>query len=1816
MRDNRRAAACLQILLYLHLIFFHTFLFSFSASAEETPAVITVNKEAKKTINTDQQSGDEQEKEIAAGISSAGAMLSQDDRMDAVINGMVNQSTGKVTEELQQWLQQFGTARINIGVDRQLDLSSGDLDFLLPVYNQDQHLFFTQTGVRRNDDRNIMNLGVGYRYFAKNWMWGVNTFYDQQLSQNTHQRVGIGGELGWDYVKLSANSYLRISDWKNSAAYMDEEERVANGYDARVEGYLPAWPQLGMQLIWEQYYGKHVGLFGNDKDQRQHNPYAVTAGLNYTPFPLISFGVNQKAGKGDKHDTRADLNVNWVMGMPFVDQIDMDSVKEHRTLRGGRLDLVNRNNNIVLEYRKKETISLSLPNNIEGEESETLPIAVKVSTKHPLSQIIWHDAGLISHGGKIINTDGAWSIVLPYYEQDGAENNIYVISATAYDVKGNQSDTAYISVAVKGYNILTATTLTTTTSSSLLADGVSSTPVTLTIMSGSGKPISGVESQLSTQLIHPVNAKITTLKRAVSASADGENITPFKEQSPGIYTCAYTSGKTAGTVIIQPKYNNTLLSKATVKLVAVNSLAKFTQLDAVKTTALANGQDVITLQAHIVNAQNEPAEGVAIQWQSSNANALLSATHNVSDAQGNASVSLTSDQVLNTLVSAELENGESVKSPDLQFTADAQTAKVVQLTAEKKIAKANGHDVITLSAVVKDASNHPLAGQSVKWEVSSSSITAQLSQSQTTTDDKGVATVALTSTQAGDVAISASTGTSAAIDSGTLSFVADSDSAVLGAVTADKLSGLADGADVITLKVKVEDAEKNPVPGAKINWATASTTAQLSADFSLSGNDGVAMIDVTSTTVEALQISAKMAQQTQTSAQLSFTADSTTAKVKLLQADSLHATANDDDAITLTASVVDASDHPVAAAPLHWTIVEGQGVLSQSQTTTDAQGESAITLSSADVGKIVVSAASTAGAAVNSPELTFIADTSTAKVSAVTVDKTQALANGKDSVTYQATVVDDEGNPVRAQKVKWTATPTTAKLASLNTLTDTNGVATVTLVTSAAGEVNVTAKAGTGVAGNAPSVMFTADSATAQVSGLSVSQQTALANGLDSVTISGLIADTKGNVVKDVNVAWSVSPVSGLLSTVSGKSDAQGRIAVTLTSTHIANYRVTATVNGTQETSGAISFTADAATAAISSLSADKTVDIIAGTDSVTLSAIVQDANGLPVSGAVVSWAGDNAKGVFSETRSSTDSNGSASVTYSSTLAIPTVITVKTGAVSQKTVNLTFIPDLQTAAISTVTNDKRSAVASGTDLISMLATVKDRYGNPVSQANVSWQVIPTGNTQLSAVSQLTDANGQTGVTLGSTDRGAFKAVATYNSVSKSSLAVLYVSDLATKAVTDITADKTTGVIAGKDVITLKATVKDENDNPVSNAEVYWGSDNDSGTFAPDDTSVTNALGVAEITYSATSAVPTVIGAGVNSEYKTLGVDFTGDASTSLIAAVQADKTKAVADNAEQVTWHAVAKDANGNALPGVTVNWSSANADLKLSGVSSVTDATGTASISGYTAKAGDFLVTATIVATGKSLTAAKVSFVGDVKTAGVSALISDKKTVAANNSDSAKYSVTVKDVNGNLVPDATVVWTTSMNTLSASSSQTDANGSALVNLTGATIGQVTVTATIGSSTRKVDDVVFVNNLEDLWVVNSANSEYDSPEIKGFRSLGFVTDLPTTGPTTLDWQTNGYSDVTTPITLISKSGKQYIVNLKGYRESACTRRPLNAAASCEDVEAGMKAIFTYAQTDNPGLPAGHYMGVIHFSAKDWNSSYTFAYTLTMDLTVN
>lgn len=110
---------------------------------------------------------------------------------------------------------------------------------------------------------------------------GHQLLFDHDLSRY-HSRAGISAEYWRDYLKLSSNGYLRLTNWRSAPELdNDYEARPANGWDVRAEGWLPARPHLGGKLVYEQYYGDEVALF--DKDDRQSNPHAITAGLNYTP---------------------------------------------------------------------------------------------------------------------------------------------------------------------------------------------------------------------------------------------------------------------------------------------------------------------------------------------------------------------------------------------------------------------------------------------------------------------------------------------------------------------------------------------------------------------------------------------------------------------------------------------------------------------------------------------------------------------------------------------------------------------------------------------------------------------------------------------------------------------------------------------------------------------------------------------------------------------------------------------------------------------------------------------------------------------------------------------------------------------------------------------------------------------------------------------------------------------------------------------------------------------------------------------------------------------------------------------------------------------------------------------------------------------------------------------------------------------------------------------------------------------------------------------------------------------------------------------
>ncbi|MFL4182907.1 inverse autotransporter beta domain-containing protein, partial [Escherichia coli] len=198
------------------------------------------------------------EQSVAQTAVGAGRVLQGSNSGDAARQLLTRPASGQAADAVTQWLNQFGTAKTQLSVDSDFFLKGSSLDVLLPFYNTPKNVLFTQLGMRDNDGRFTTNAGLGHRYFTDNgWMLGYNVFYDVDW-RNTNRRYGIGVEAWRDYLKLSANGYKRLSDWRQSPTVTDYDERPADGWDIRTEGWLPAYPQLGGKLVYEQYYGNEV----------------------------------------------------------------------------------------------------------------------------------------------------------------------------------------------------------------------------------------------------------------------------------------------------------------------------------------------------------------------------------------------------------------------------------------------------------------------------------------------------------------------------------------------------------------------------------------------------------------------------------------------------------------------------------------------------------------------------------------------------------------------------------------------------------------------------------------------------------------------------------------------------------------------------------------------------------------------------------------------------------------------------------------------------------------------------------------------------------------------------------------------------------------------------------------------------------------------------------------------------------------------------------------------------------------------------------------------------------------------------------------------------------------------------------------------------------------------------------------------------------------------------------------------------------------------------------------------------------------------
>ncbi len=389
---------------------------------------------------------------------------------------------GQITSSAQSYIEgalsPYGKVRSNLSIGQGGDLDGSSIDYFVPWYDNQSTVYFSQFSAQRKEERTIGNIGLGVRHNFDKWLLGGNIFYDYDFTRG-HRRLGLGTEAWTDYLKFSGNYYHPLSEWKDSKDFDFYLERPARGWDVRTEAWLPSYPQLGSKIVFEQYYGDEVALFGTDNLEK--DPYAVTLGVNYQPVPLLTVGTDYKAGTGDNSDLSVNATINYQFGVPLKDQLNSDNVKAAHSLMGSRHDFVERNNFIVLEYKEKDPLDVTLW--LKADATNEHPDCVIKDTPEAavgLEKCKWTINALINHHYKIVvaswqaknnaartlvmpvikeNTitegnNNHWNLVLPawQYSSDPAEQeklNTWRVRLALEDEKGNRQNSGVVEITVQ-----------------------------------------------------------------------------------------------------------------------------------------------------------------------------------------------------------------------------------------------------------------------------------------------------------------------------------------------------------------------------------------------------------------------------------------------------------------------------------------------------------------------------------------------------------------------------------------------------------------------------------------------------------------------------------------------------------------------------------------------------------------------------------------------------------------------------------------------------------------------------------------------------------------------------------------------------------------------------------------------------------------------------------------------------------------------------------------------------------------------------------------------------------------------------------------------------------------------------------------------------------------------------------------------------------------------------------------------------------------------------------------------------------------------
>ncbi|HCN6008972.1 TPA: Ig-like domain-containing protein, partial [Escherichia coli] len=924
---------------------------------------------------------------------------------------------------------------------------------------------------------------------------------------------------------------------------------------------------------------------------------------------------------------------------------------------------------------------------------------------------------------------------------------------------------------------------------------------------------------------------------------------------------ASLTGTLAGTHMITARLANSNVSDTQPMTFVADKDRAVVVLQTSRAEIIGNGVDETTLTATVKDPFDNVVKNLSVVFRTSPADTQLSLNARNTNENGIAEVTLKGTVLGVYTAEATLPNGNN-DTTTVNIAPDASNAQVtLNIPAQQVVT--NNSDSVQLTAMVKDPSNHPVAGITVNFTMPQD-VAANLTLENNgiaITQANGEAHVTLKGKKAGTHTVTATLGNNNTSDSQPVTFVADKTSAqVVLQMSKDEITG--NGVDNATLTATVKDQFDNEVNNLPVTFSSASSGLTLTPGVSNTNESGIAQATLAGVAFGEQTVTASLANNgASDNKTVHFIGDTAAAKIIELTPvpDSIIAgTPQNSSGSVITATVVDNNGFPVKGVTVSFTSrTKSAEMTNGGQAVTNEQGKATVTYtntrSSRETGARpdTIEASLENGSSTLSTSIQVDADASTAHLTSLYTLYDTQLAG--DDTTLYITVNDNYGNGVPLHQVTLSVSPSEGVTLSNNGINTTNhdGYLYASMTATKAGVYQVTATLDNGDSMQ-HTVTYVPNVANAEIT-LAASKDPVIADNNDLTTLTATVADTEGNAIANAEVTFTLPEDVRANFTLSdgGKAitDTEGKAKVTLKGTKAGAHTVTASMAGGKSGQLVVNFTADTLTAQVN-LNVTEDNFIANNIGMTKLQATVTDGNGNPLANEAVTFtlpADVSASFTLGQGGSAiTDINGKAEVTLSGTKSgtYPVTVSVNSYGVSD-TKPVTLIADAGTAKLAGFTASSSSFTASTTEGVTLTASVTDAYGNPLEGIKVNFRGPAT---TLSNTSVETDAQGKAEILVTSTIAGT-KVVTANLAIAPTEAAIRMLTvnaDVDSATITSL--EMPEGQVIIREPIAVKAHVDDQFGNPVADQLVTFSAEPSSFNMViSQDTVSTNRQGIAEVT---------------------------------------------------------------------------------------------------------------------------------------------------------------------------------------------------------------------------------------------------------------------------------------------------------------------------------------------------------------------------------